>query len=267
MDENIDGLIKAFKDTEKLLFHYTSFNSAIKIIKSGKLLYSKLSKLNDPLESHRSSYYDDYNSSKTEIIQNEISKYHQISLTKDTVCRRGFDINAMWGHYADKGNGVCLVFDKNQLEGQLKKGYVFHKEIHYSSSYDNSITVEGDVSKYFKEHIDDIFFKKAESWSYEQEYRIIKKFEENGKKSIDISKLIIAIIMYNSNSIKDGDSIFGSTEYSIIKKITDKTILEYGSLLGEMNLITEYRGQSYEIWPKLIQNASLDNYDKEKYNN
>lgn len=257
MDENIDGLIKAFKGTEKLLFHYTSFNSAIKIIESGKLLYSKLSKLNDPLESHRSIYY--YDSSKIEIIQNEISKYHQIGLTKDTVRRRGFDINAMWGHYADKGNGVCLVFDKNQLEGQLKKNYVFHKEIQYS--YDNSITVEEDVSKYFKEHIDDIFFKKTESWSYEQEYRIIKKIKEKEEGSINISEPLIAIIMYNSNNIKDGDSVSGSIEYSIIEKITDKTILEYGGFLGKMNLRTK---EGDEIWPKLTQNASLDDYDKEK---
>ena len=39
-------------------------------------------------------------------------KYQQISLTMDGN-RMGFDIPAMWGHYAQNGNGVCLVLTKS----------------------------------------------------------------------------------------------------------------------------------------------------------
>lgn len=155
----------------------------------------------------------------------------------------------MWGHYADKGYGVCLAFDKKQLLGQLKGSNISHDKIQYSANYDNSIIVEVDVSKCFKRKIDELFFQKSEDWSYEQEYRIIKVIKKNEEDSINISRSLIAIIMYNSNSVKECDSVFGSLEYSILKKIADKTILEYGSFLGQKNLRAE---DGSEIWKNVL---------------
>ena len=47
-------------------------------------------------------------------------KCQQISFSQDRVVDGcyylGFDLHTMWGLYADKGYGVCLVFDKDKLE-------------------------------------------------------------------------------------------------------------------------------------------------------
>ena len=97
-----------FLKTEKL-YHYTSFESAIKILVSNKLLFGKLSNLNDINESFRPLFYS--SSINHENALKELSKYKQISLARDGKLK-GFAIPSMWGHYAEKGYGVCLVFDK-----------------------------------------------------------------------------------------------------------------------------------------------------------
>lgn len=38
-------------------------------------------------------------------------------------------ISAMWGHYADKNHGVCIVFDKNKLVEILKKQNCLYKAV------------------------------------------------------------------------------------------------------------------------------------------
>ena len=51
-----------------------------------------------------------------------MAKYRQISLTIDDMEQNklGFDLHQMWGLYADKGKGVCLVFDKDTKVSQVK---------------------------------------------------------------------------------------------------------------------------------------------------
>lgn len=51
--------------------------------------------------------------------EEEMRKYQQLSFSQDRVVDGGhylgFDLHTMWGLYADKGYGVCLVFDKENL--------------------------------------------------------------------------------------------------------------------------------------------------------
>ena len=61
--------------------------------------------------------------------EREIRLYQQVSLTRD-FCRMGFDIPAMWGHYGDKGKGVCVIFDKKKLLDNLSSS-IFSGEVDY----------------------------------------------------------------------------------------------------------------------------------------
>ena len=79
----------------------------------------KLAGMNDINESYRplSSYIEDGDSSNTdsqkklEAAESQLKRIRQTSLSMDDETP-GFAIPAMWGHYADKGEGICIVFDK-----------------------------------------------------------------------------------------------------------------------------------------------------------
>ena len=106
------------------MYHYTKFDTAIKILKSHSLRFGNLCDMNDIHENNKISYVDlsgnsiqHLSSDILETIKNEMAKYRQISLTIDDMEQNklGFDLHQMWGLYADKGQGVCLVFDKDTL--------------------------------------------------------------------------------------------------------------------------------------------------------
>ena len=98
------------------LYHYTTFDNAMKIIIGKSLKFGRLPFMNDYLESNKifgCSIHSDRH--VLDNISEEILRYQQISLTKDTKEKKGFDISAMWGHYAEKNHGVCIVFNKEKL--------------------------------------------------------------------------------------------------------------------------------------------------------
>lgn len=130
-----------FKNTEKL-YHFTSFGSATKIIESNSLRFGHLSNMNDIHENDKAVYVDttgtmikEFPTALLDSLYDEIYKYRQISLTMDSdTGKLGFDLHQMWGLYADKGEGVCLVFDKCELEKQYDPNIIPNMV-----SYDNEV--------------------------------------------------------------------------------------------------------------------------------
>ena len=113
-------------------------------------------------------------------LYDEIYKYRQISLTADDNegDKDGFDLHQMWGLYADKGEGVCLIFDKKELE----KGFgsaTLHDRVSYDKTVDSyyiSLSNTADkVSVEIREHANEIFFHKRREWEHEQEYRLLRR--------------------------------------------------------------------------------------------
>lgn len=113
-----------FEKTEKL-YHFTKFEAALKIIESNHLRFGRLSNVNDIHENDKivcvdtnSQQRSGFSSETLDALRDEIYKYRQISLTAEgkTGDNLGFNLHQMWGLYADKGEGVCLVFDKEELE-------------------------------------------------------------------------------------------------------------------------------------------------------
>ena len=93
-----------FIETEKL-YHYTSFESAIKILASQQLRYSQLKGLNDINESYRPVYlkFDGKFSANKSFkdLENAVQQFRQISFAVDEADNHpGFAIPAMWAHYA-----------------------------------------------------------------------------------------------------------------------------------------------------------------------
>lgn len=108
------------------LYHFTDFSSACKIIESKKLRFGKMFKMNDLIESNRIVFERlallDLEESKNNSLfaEKEMHRYQQISFSQDRkhndAVFMGFDLHTMWGLYANRGYGVCLVFDKDKLK-------------------------------------------------------------------------------------------------------------------------------------------------------
>ena len=175
-----------FEKTEKL-YHFTSFDTALKIIESNHLRYGRLNNMNDIHENDKIVFVDANNhptdkfpSDVLDELYDEIYKYRQISLTADDKedDKEGFDLHQMWGLYADKGEGVCLIFDKKELE----KGFgsaALHDRVSYDKTVDSyyiSLSNTADkVSVEIREHANEIFFHKRREWEHEQEYRLLRR--------------------------------------------------------------------------------------------
>ena len=175
-----------FEKTEKL-YHFTSFDTALKIIESNHLRYGRLNNMNDIHENDKIVFVDANNhplgkfpSDVLDSLHDEIYKYRQISLTADDNegDKDGFDLHQMWGLYADKGEGVCLIFDKKELE----KGFgsaTLHDRVSYDKTVDSyyiSLSNTADkVSVEIRGHANEIFFHKRREWEHEQEYRLLRR--------------------------------------------------------------------------------------------
>ena len=239
---------KLFQKTDKL-YHYTSFETALKIIASGKLRYGRLRDMNDVNEAYRYVYYNkDLNISSQDVLQ-ELSLYRQLSFSVDGV-NCGYNISPMWGHYAQKGRGVCLVIDRNKIEKLLSlKTDVYSKTITYKSNYSGDIDIEmSDIPQSIASQKDEIFFSKSSEWEYEQEYRIVKKFNNtNGDEFLDIKDCIIAVIMYYADDVNYNDKIFDSLNYHILKRMNEENylILELSNTLECKGTLCDCDGTIY----------------------
>lgn len=224
------------------LYHYTSLDSFSKIWISHSLLFSESKRTNDVFESIKILEIGEcrlpYNGEEkglevqghfNKMFWDEVGKYKQISLLhdyKDGI--KGYASPMMWGHYAQKGKGVCIEFDSEKIQFP-KDGCIHKKEVEYTTEVPIINLTDGVdlhnkelINKYIDEHIDDIFFKKHIHWEHENEYRIVS----NKANSLDIQDAITNIYLpYNEADV----------EYKIIEKLVDGskvgllTILTYGS--------------------------------------
>ena len=195
------------------LYHYTTFESAVKIITSKTMLFSKIERLNDINES--SGYkilFSDINGQKEEVKRYEDlhKNLKQISFTTDEVDKKGFAIPAMWGHYASRGSGVCLVFDRVKFQSIFKPPIYYCNEVEYKKYKDLSAICYdkekySNIDDFVRRNKDDIFFVKTQDWKYEQEFRLIAN--NSDLNSIDISDVLVGVILYNRNHEKFINSI------------------------------------------------------------
>ena len=168
-----------------LLFHYTKFDSFINIIKTMSLRSSPFSKLNDRNEGDINdlSFCMCYSlvAKIKELIRNNcrlicFSKNYK----NDEAIFKGTNHPAMWAHYADNLNGVCIVLDENEFKSKNKelfdKHFIQFGDVSYSiinspseDEFDYSID---SPHEFIKKHWDKLFLKKHNDWRYEVERRL-----------------------------------------------------------------------------------------------
>ena len=266
-----------FKKTEKL-YHFTSFDTALKIIESNRLRFGRLNKMNDIHENDKVMFadangqeIDEFPSDVLDALYDEIYKYRQISLTADSEeeDKDGFDLHQMWGLYADKGEGVCLVFDKDELEKNYDMVNIHRERVNYDKTQDlesHVVSISQDpriVPEEVKRQISKIFYHKRKEWEHEQEYRLIKKCPNTTKEDYLLLGHALKYVILSSK-LRNIDEV---RYFSNIKDIKDKlkeveekrnigmagAILIYGNGLFDYALCTD-DGEE-ELW------NSKDGYD------
>lgn len=224
-------IAEEFKLTKKL-YHFTKFESAIKIITSRQLWFSNLRRMNDGHENSKIIFGNGI--VKIREIEKEIYKYQQISLTQDTRCYKGFELMQMWGLYADNCRGVCLVFDKDSLIKECTKNGITYSEVRYDYSLSsdfasNAMNVECIPSE-IEKNLNTLFYHKSRVWEHEQEFRLIKRCNNDNQLKLNIHDSLKFVILFGDNE-KTKDSFWGSPECIILKKISNVPVLGYGCFM------------------------------------
>lgn len=137
-----------------LLYHYTSFNTACKILDGNSFKFSSLSLTNDPVESKPKitarteaskndlrkvlSHFEKVNKSNLQLLcfskDTKISDETKNSNTNPLrdYTGRGFALPRMWAQYGDKNRGVCLIVNKKKLLDDLGRKAIYRNRIiHY----------------------------------------------------------------------------------------------------------------------------------------
>lgn len=270
---------KEFEKTDKL-YHFTSFDTALKIIESNRLRFGRLNNMNDLHENDKLCFVDSTNqnlnhfpSEELDALYDEIYKYRQISFSMDRKDgkKEGFDLHQMWGNYADKGKGVCLVFDKKELEKSNEIQNIYHGDVIYNETQDlDSFVVSksqtpNDVSTEIAKRLQDLFFHKRKEWEHELEYRFIKRCPNYEREEyFHLGHALKFVIL--STCLRDIDKVLYFKRLETIKALTDKVkdqrnkgdegkvpILVYGNGLLDYSLDT-FDG-SETIW------NSIDGYN------
>lgn len=240
------------------LYHYTKFDTAKKILVSHSLRFGKLCDMNDIHENDKVSYIDSsgtaINSFPSDVlnaIDDEMARYRQISFTTDEDKQKklGFDLHQMWGLYAEKGQGVCLVFDKDilcaNLDETINRGLVSYDET-VESFYIALSNAPKDICREIEEQVKKVFFHKRKEWEHEQEYRLIKRCPNLKKEEyLDYGNALKFIIL--NSVIEDIDGVKFKEKVEDLKKHVPKVpILVYGNGLLDYSLYDVNRTET--IW-------------------
>ena len=153
-------------DTQKYLYHYTSAETAMKILHSNILLFGKLSNANDTTESKiRISFEPSRLSDKhylakcqaiTKYLRENKDGFQLLCFSMDThvkaemrkkylkkiseneayydVYGRGFALPRMWAQYAQNHNGVCFVINKEKIieKVRMERSFFESGSVHYA---------------------------------------------------------------------------------------------------------------------------------------
>ena len=213
------------------LYHYTSFDSFVKIWLSQRLLFSPLSKMNDVQEKSIRCASPSFSSMPILVAFDEIrKKYKQISFTMDYDSYfRGCMSTVMWGHYADKSNGVCIEIDPSKLvipEGTLHGPIHYKKALNHYTAIPKDVKAVSDIDKFIRRKAKQILFTKQSDWKEENEYRIVSPDLD----FLDIKDAITAVYL---TSFKSTECIL--TEQLVGDKVPVK-FLNYIAALDNLSL-------------------------------
>lgn len=162
-----------------LLYKYRSlknFKRFVDIIMNNRLYAAEHFKLNDPKEGLYLYVMGNESNQEEQIVSKKVAdgkrEIRILSLSKDP------DNDAMWAHYADDHLGVVIEVMITEND--------FHKVLYKEAEYFTSKTLKERNYQIGKE----VFLRKDEIWSYEKEYRVFTRSDQEFV-NVNISKIIL----------------------------------------------------------------------------
>lgn len=259
------SLSQRFEEMSRL-YHFTNLDSACEIIESRKLRFGKMYKMNDLIESNRMGFgraimgylsADNSRNYKDMLAENEMHRYQQISfsqdLERDDCCYLGFNLHSMWGLYADKGYGVCLVFDKEKLtlqEGDYSNNVSYYELV--PQAYEARNRSRAGIKAEIWRRRDEIFFTKRKEWEHEQEFRVIRRANnKDDDEYLDVSKALSFVIICKDETVEVGESIWDGINCYVLKHLKRKVpVLSYEYDLDWYTLYSDRMGDP--IWAEQL---------------
>lgn len=185
----------------KRLYHFTSFDTFVKIWQSKRLLFSPVTNVNDIKEAVWGVASNNPQQWPLYYAYNDIrNAYKQISLTMDkNSVVKGWMSPLMWGVYGDKRKGVCIELDYSELgfkDTMFKDIVTYEENISPTIELDSQIATIEEVCSFIIKNRKRIFFTKQSDWSNEREYRIVSREDDY----LDISQSITAVYLTSYES-------------------------------------------------------------------
>jgi hypothetical protein len=219
-NKQILNLIVEKEELPKYIYKYTTIESAILILNSSKLKFSKPSDFNDPFDcnltintNNTAEEIDNHiellrkkNNLTDEKIKLVKSKFHNseelFKITNNSIkqVKEEFGITCfskneknliMWAHYCDKHKGICMKFDI-LADPDF---FMIPFQVLYKNEYPNFnyIRNRDGLAKFLVE-------TKSKDWEYEQEIRVMK----HGPDFYDFKKEALVEIIFGIRT-KDDD--------------------------------------------------------------
>lgn len=165
------------KQQYKKLYHFTSFETFVRIWSLKELKFGKVTNVNDIQESLKEIKVSTNQLPLLCAYQDILSSYKQISFTMDNDSYiKGFMNTMMWGYYGDKSHGVCIEFDIDKIafpKGTLKGKIKYTKFPHRITELPNDVRTIQDVKQFILKNSNKLFFSKQVGWRGENEYRVL----------------------------------------------------------------------------------------------
>ena len=222
-------------DTTKCFFHYTTRDAAFEhILPTGKLRFSKLEQMRDPMESKdlhwpagwfpvgedenvKQLAYSDFARAATEIRR----RTHLLALTVDALgyspgaeaFAAGWSRARMWEHYAEQHAGVCLIFDRRSLTDNLTADLEdqtgsrpFSEPVTYTETGDEQApfldltSIPDDIAgsfvpEFIEQNYFRLFFEKALDWETEHEYRFVTTAPADDPLYVDYGDALVGVVV------------------------------------------------------------------------
>jgi hypothetical protein len=213
-----------------MLYHFTSCESALKIILTDDLRFSKSIYFDDPFERWRGRNYtlmpplvhESDPKSKRHKYFNALVNSTNVLCFFDSVNDKNKTVDPladlkMWSHYGKNHTGCCLVIDKKKaitsFTDYAKDAIFAHGRVEYNDlkTYKHIPLTAFDSKEYseeaFKQRFHNLFFNKAIHYSGENEYRFAVN---NGNRdcSLTVSSKINKIVIAENAKYEDFMSVF-----------------------------------------------------------
>lgn len=182
------------------LYHYTSFDTFVKIWLSGKLRFGEVQNVNDIQEYGLPISAPTYPQRALILKFDELRlKYKQISLAMDFDDMEGCMSTLMWAYYADKSKGVCIRLDSEKIDfSDCLHSPVTYNKTQNGIKIGQKISTTSELRKFIIDNKEDIFFTKYANWDRENEYRIVS----DKLDYLDISEAITGIYLTSYKSME-----------------------------------------------------------------